>query len=283
MVGSIAWLPDSRHVAAFASDGMASAGWWLFDAASRERRPLWSRPFPRASAGSDSVAIDPRQFRELAWSPDGAHLAAIMQQPNGFVLWMGDVDGSRGRIQTSSSPLSSPVWAPNGKAVACLLWSQGRPRVSVPCGTTTSGAAAMEAYGPIAFSPDGTKIYFGSPGARGTLDLWVQPTAGGAPTRSTSFARDTYAPSVSRDGRVLFGTQDYRTFIAVVPSAGGTVRQVTAFQSETPTWSRDDRSIAFTFGSWRRIVDDMRYPGHRPRSRRGTRKRGRARHGGLSR
>jgi Tol biopolymer transport system component len=49
-------------------------------------------------------------------------------------------------------------------------------------------------------------------------------------------------------------------FVAVVPSGGGEIKQVTSFQSETPSWSRDDRFIAFTYGSWRRVVDDLKYP-----------------------
>ncbi len=130
----------------------------------------------------------------------------------------------------------------------------------MPCGSAASPPTRLEAFGPIAFSPDGLTLYFGSPGARGTLDLYAQPVTGGAPRRITSFARDTYAPSVARNGRVLFGTQDYRAFIAVKPAAGGRTRQLTSFQSETPTWSRDDRTIGFTYGTWRRVVDDNRYP-----------------------
>jgi Tol biopolymer transport system component len=132
--------------------------------------------------------------------------------------------------------------------------------VSLPCGTAPDKPATLEAYGPIAFSLDGTRLYFASPNARGSLDLWVRPVRGGAATRLTAFARDTYAPSVGKYGRVLFGVQDYRTFVAVVPSAGGVVRQLTSFQSETPTWSRDDKLIGVTYGSWRRIIDDLHYP-----------------------
>src|SRR4029079_17567791 len=75
-----------------------------------------------------------------------------------------------------------------------------------------------------------------------------------------SFARDTYSPSSAKDGRVLFGVQDYRVFVSVVPATGGEPKQLTAFQSETPSWSRDDRLIGVTHGTWRRIVDDINYP-----------------------
>jgi Tol biopolymer transport system component len=118
----------------------------------------------------------------------------------------------------------------------------------------------LDAYGPIAFSPDGHTLYFGSPNPRGTLDLYAQTLSGGSPRRLTSFARDTYMPSVAKHGGVLFGTQDYRTSVAVAPASGGPTRQVTAFQSETPSWSRDDRTIAVTYGSWRTVLDVLRYP-----------------------
>ena len=258
-VVSIAWLPDSRHFAAFEVEA-GNAGWWLFDATSGERRPLWNGGFPPARLNGDSMPVDPRSFREVAWSPDGERVAAVMQTQKGFMLWTGKADGSNGRVELSDGPLSSPTWMPDGKSVGCLLMSRGSQHVSLPCGTPGGAADAMEAYGRIAFSADGTKLYFASPNTRGTLDVWVRPISRGAATRLTSFSRDTYAPSVARDGRVLFGVQDYRAFIAVVPAGGGPMRQLTTFQSETPTWSRDDRSIGFTYGSWRRIVDDIRYP-----------------------
>jgi Tol biopolymer transport system component len=242
-ITSIAWLPDSRRVAALHGDGQGNAAWWIVDVRAGDRRRLWTDPFPKVVAGNDSIAIDPNRFREIAWTSDGNQLAGVILQPNGSVLWTGNPDGTDARAQPSAMRLSSPAWSPNGKTVACLAMSNGKQFVSLPCGTAATGSTAVEAYGPIAFSSDGTKLYFASPNARGTLDLWVRPVAAGAATRLTSFARDTYGPSVGRFGRVLFGVQDYRTF-----------------QSETPTWSRDDKVIGFTYGSWRRVIDDLHYP-----------------------
>jgi Tol biopolymer transport system component len=76
----------------------------------------------------------------------------------------------------------------------------------------------------------------------------------------TRFTNDTYAPSVSRDGTVLFKRSDYSTFVSVVPANGGSVTPLAVFQSETPSWSPMGDKIALTFGNWRRVIDDFHYP-----------------------
>jgi Tol biopolymer transport system component len=62
------------------------------------------------------------------------------------------------------------------------------------------------------------------------------------------------------DGSVLFKLQDYRTFVASAPVSGGDTTQLATFQSETPSFSPDGKSMGITYGSWRRIVDDFHYP-----------------------
>ena len=44
------------------------------------------------------------------------------------------------------------------------------------------------------------------------------------------------------------------------PVASGVHRQLTLFQAETPSYSPDGGLVAFTFGTWRRQVDDVNYP-----------------------
>src|SRR5207245_6113756 len=94
----------------------------------------------------------------------------------------------------------------------------------------------------------------------GTVDLWTVPIGGGRATRLTWFSRDSYAPTVARDGRVLFKVQSYRTVVAAAPAAGGITQQLATFQSETPSWDPTGRWLGITFGSWRRVIDDARYP-----------------------
>ena len=41
---------------------------------------------------------------------------------------------------------------------------------------------------------------------------------------------------------------------------GGPTRQLTTFQSETPSYHPTRPLIAFTYGTWRRVIDDAKYP-----------------------
>ncbi len=84
--------------------------------------------------------------------------------------------------------------------------------------------------------------------------------AGGRARRLTSFARDTYAPSVAANGTLLFRVQSYRTVVAVAPAEGGASVPLATFQSETPSWAPDGLRLGITFGSWRRVIDDAHYP-----------------------
>ena len=77
-------------------------------------------------------------------------------------------------------------------------------------------------------------------------------------SRLTGFSRDSYGPSVARDGTVMFRVQTYRTHVAELRD--GQTRQLTTFQAETPWWHPRDPLLSLTFGTWRRVVDDAKYP-----------------------
>ena len=114
--------------------------------------------------------------------------------------------------------------------------------------------------GPIAYSPHGATVYFSTPNDRGMVELWSANAASGRSRRVSNFSRDAYAPSVASDGTVVFKTQTYRTHLADAAFEGGPTRQLTTFQSETPSYHPARPLIAFTFGTWRRLIDDAKYP-----------------------
>jgi Tol biopolymer transport system component len=253
----LAWLPDDRTVAVDSGD--SKIRWWSYDIVAGTRHPLWPEKSTLAGKLADSgqtVQIALSKIEQLTWSA-GGKIAGVARAANGSQLWTLNADGSDGHVLSSPASLSFPAWSPDGK-IACLSFSEGKQTVSFPCGE--SSGSPIVAYGPLAFSPDGTRIYAGAPNTYGTVDLWSYPISGGQGTQLTQFGNDTYAPSVTRSGAVIFKRSDYRTFVSTVPATGGAVTPLALFQSMTPSWSPKGDQIALTFGNWRRVPDDFHYP-----------------------
>jgi Tol biopolymer transport system component len=241
----LAWHPDSRRIL---------AGGELYEIVARTRQRVW--PNGGELSARDATDI----LRQAVWSPDGRSLAAIVDGRDGTALWIVPADGGLAEVTKLATRASFPAWTPGGK-VACLALVEGRSRVTIPCGQApVHPNPDLDAYGPIAFSPDGTTVYVGMANAGGTLDLRAVPVSGGRARRLTAFSRDSYAPTVAADGTVLFKTQSYRTVVADAPADGGPVRSLAAFQSETPSWDPSGKWLGITYGTWRRVVDDAKYP-----------------------
>ena len=248
-IRNLLWSPDGNRI--IADGGAAQASWSIYDRSSATRQPLWPA---RADAST---------LRQLAWSPDGATIAGIVNGKEGSELWTISADGSTAKSVRHDKRIAWPTWTPKGE-LACIATIDGRARVTLPCGGSALGAQpAVDAYGPMAFSPDGSAVYVSLANATGTVDLWslsTGPAASGRAQRLSQFSRDSYAPSISGDGSVVFKVQSYRTAVAVAPAAGGPTSPLATFQSETPSWDPTGKWIGITYGTWRRIPDDANYP-----------------------
>lgn len=249
----LAWLPDSRRVLVHENVfDRSRQEWWIYDRADGSRRPLWPDRPADASPSTGSLA-------QLSWSADGSAVAGVTREDGGSTVWVLDADGRSAQARATAERLSFPAWSPDGR-IACLVRADDHQQLHLPCSAPEPLFDDQEAYGRIAFSPDGEWVIYGVPGEGGFLDLWMRRVSGGRRTRLTRFARDAYSPSVGAGGELVFKSQDYRVFLATVPADGGRPEPLTAFQSETPTWSPDGSEIAFTFGSWRHVTDDIHYP-----------------------
>jgi Tol biopolymer transport system component len=150
-------------------------------------------------------------------------------------------------------PVSSSAMADG--TLACVA----DRRIVIPCdGTKQTLDPDVDVIGPIAFTPD--RVYFASPNDNGMVALWSADLRTKKAHRISSFARDAYAPTLSADGTVVFKVQSYRTYIADVAVDGGATRQLATFQSETPSYHPTQPLIGFTYGTWRRVLDDGKYP-----------------------
>jgi Tol biopolymer transport system component len=250
-IRNIAWSPDNRTILA---DGFRTQTIWaLYDRLDGTQRALWADRDPlRGASVSD--------LRQPAWSPDGRSIAAIANGPDGQDLWTIAADGSSANAQRMAHRIAFPAWTPRGE-IACVTTTDGRARLTMPCGgAVVKTDPDLDAHGSFAFSPDGATVYLSFANASGTLDLWAAPASGGRARRLTNFSRDSYAPTVSSDGSVLFKVQSYRTIVSLVAAAGGPSRPLATFQSETPSWDPTGRLLGITYGTWRRVVDDAKYP-----------------------
>lgn len=242
-IRTLSWNRDNRRIL---TDGFGTPGGvGVYDIASRTRTRLWP---------------DRDDVRQPAWSPTGQLIGAIVNGRDGQAVVALSADGRTAPIAASLRRISFPAWTPRGD-VACITAIDGRSRVTIPCGgAPLTIDPDADAYGPLAFSPDGKTVYVALANTAGTVDLWSVPTGGGRARQLTTFSRDSYAPSVAADGSVVFKVQSYRTSVAIVDAGGGPTRALATFQSETPSWDPTSRWLGITYGTWRRVPDDAKYP-----------------------
>jgi WD40 repeat protein len=202
-----------------------------------------------------------------AISPDGKRFAytegrfiRIMPIGGGALQTLPPAEGQVRNLEWTSNDTVVAVARPpasfrtaDGKS-ACVA----DRRIVIPCdGARQVFDPDVDVYGPIAFTAN--NVYFASPAEHGMVALWTANLKSKRAHRLSSFSRDTYAPTIGGD-TVVFKTQTYRTHLADVPAAGGVTRPLTMFQSETPSYHPTQALLAFTYGTWRRVLDDGKYP-----------------------
>lgn len=234
----LAWASNERIVA---EDATASGRWWSYRLGSADREPLWK---------GGAAPVD--DLRQLTWSADGKMAAAISFGKDGAQLWKLDADGAVIDSRAIKGRVSSPAFV--ATTVACIVDA----RLTIPCGGPKQPFDPdVDVIGPIALNLD--RAYFASPAGNGMVALWAADLKTMKAQRVSNVERDAYAPSLGGD-RVVFKTQYYMTHLADVAATGGETRQLTTFQSETPSYHPTEPLIAFTYGTWRRILDDAMYP-----------------------
>lgn len=249
--GQIRYLTWSDNGTVVAEDATPAARWWGYPVSDAGRRsPLWNG---RDIAAADG-AVRLSDLRQVTWSVDGKSVAALVTTNEGPELWRIDADGLKGERRKLSGRPSFPAFTTSGE-IACVVDA----RLTIPCGAAPATfEPAIDVHGPIAFAGD--RVYFASPSDHGTVDLWRATLGEPQPRRIVSFDRDSYAPSSAADGTVAFKVQSYRTFVADVAAGGGATRQLATFQSETPSYHPSQPLLSFTYGTWRRVLDDGKYP-----------------------
>ena len=234
---------------------------------------FWAQPqtaSPQLSYVTTAHQLGVVGYRDPAGaiSPDGKHFAYTEGR---FIRIIPIGGGAPVSLAPTDQQVRFLEWASNDTVVAVprppssFRMTDGQPacvidrRLVIPCGGVKQALDPdVDVYGPIAFTT--RSVYFASPGENGMVALWTADLRTRQAHRVSSFSRDAYAPSASTDGTVVFKVQSYRTHLADVPLSGGATRQLTTFQSETPSYHPTQPLLAFTYGTWRRVIDDANYP-----------------------
>ena len=251
----LAWIDDRRVIF---DDGGAAARWQLHEIGVGTR-PLWPETTLEGGGASSGTTVAANALRQLSVSPDGEWVAGLVAGREGPELWRVRLDGQElWRSAITTGRPSWPAWA-SATEMACVLATPAGEGVSLPCGTPPLVTSpALRVSGPIAFSPDGGTVYAAAANPRGFVDVWRVTRASGVAVQLTHTARDSYGPSVARDGSVVYKTQEYRTHLG--EWRDGAVHPLTTFQAETPWWHPTLPLVSMTYGTWRRQIDDAKYP-----------------------
>jgi TolB protein len=182
-------------------------------------------------------------------------------------LRIADADGYNPQtIVSSSEPLMSPAWSPDGRKIAYVSFEEGRSAIYVQ-GVYTGNRQKVTDYkginGAPAWSPDGRKLAMAlSKG--GNLDIYVFDLATKKLQQLThNYAIDT-EPAWSPDGRSIVFTSDRggKPQIYQIPSYGGKAKRLT-FQNAynaRASFSPDGKLLTLVTredGNYRIAVQDL--------------------------
>ncbi|MBR9923126.1 MAG: hypothetical protein GYB31_20040 [Bacteroidetes bacterium] len=236
--------------------------WYKYNIQANTSEPLWPDKdvFIVVKPDDTKVNVSRHDLRELTWSLDGKRIAGKTNLNGRAIVIEFEADGNNPKLIADYEDLTSIQWNPSLSGWAGIIINGDDRYIDLDLENPTAPKIKGDVYGKIAFAKDGKSIYYATGNETGTLDLWKQDLETNQKKRLTNFTKDTYDPTISQDGKVLFKLKDYRIFIATVSAQGGPSTTLTEFQSEIPYWHPDGKKISFTYGSWRRVMNDAKYP-----------------------
>jgi len=222
---------------------------------------LW----PAAGLAAQQTKLGPMDVFQLEYasspmiSPDGQSVVYVREYFDVMTdrrysnLWLVKSDGTDNRpITTGKYNDGSPRWSPDGKRLAYVSNREGSPQIYVRWmddGQTAAITRIQEPPSGLAWSPDGSWIAFFKLVSEAPLVIGqLPPPPAGAQWAPPAKYTDKLVFRFDGVGEIPPGY----THLFVVPSEGGTARQLTSgnyhhggggFGVGSPSWSPDGRAI----------------------------------------
>lgn len=247
----------------------------LFDVYRGEQLTGYSIPTTESNLRRTAHQISDLIYEKLMGVPGAfatrvAYITSIKGADGGSRndLRIADADGHGPQtIVSSSEPLMSPAWSPDGRKLAYVSFEEGQSAIYVQevfTGRRQKVASYKGINGAPAWSPDGRKLAMAL-SKDGNLDIYVFDLA----TRRLKPITQHYGidtePAWSPDGRYIVFTSDRggKPQIYRVPSYGGNAQRLTF---ENPynaraSYAPDGQSVTFVTqedGNYRIAVQDLK-------------------------
>lgn len=179
-------------------------------------------------------------------------IAYVTKAGKRYVLWVADADGENAQSALSSSePIISPAWSPNGGELAYVSFEARKPVVyvhEVASGRRRLVANFRGSNSAPAWAPDGATLAV-TLTRDGLSQLYRISSHGGQPTRLTQSNGIDTEPAFSADGKTVYFVSDRggSPQIYKVAASGGSAQRVTfsGNYNISPTVSPDGRWLAY--------------------------------------
>jgi TolB protein len=245
VIGSIAQTSDGRYDVRFR----------LMDATKQTQLAGYAYFAPGSDLRQIAHKIADVIYEKLTGDPGvfATRITYIVKRGKTFELQVADADGYGPQtVASSTEPLISPTWSPDGTRIAYVSFERRKPVVNVLSLATGQSRVVANFAGSNsapAWSPDGRKLAVVLTKDGGSQIYTVNAEGGGGATRLTSSSAIDTEPNYSFDGQWILFTSDRggSPQIYRMPASGGQPQRMTfeGSYNVSPRNSPDGKSFVF--------------------------------------